>query len=437
MIQLSLFFFLTLLFYKKTMAKIVIFGHEDLSKIKSTLAYRMDEYRNELTKKASEISILIDYFRRLEGAIESDDIVLLHQEMRENFERVPLMWSANEEIVKNFLLDTVHLNMTSSILSEKSNPLDIKTESGHDRNSSTSSSYESVFQILLHVKRDYSPECDKVRDIIYGSMLKSLSDLGEDTRLHSEKRVLVPGAGIGRLALELAHAGYHVTANELSRSMTVVFFNMFNIIESGTIHEYYPNLHLPYSDDWDFAKRLQSSVFPDDGDAVKAWRDSKIDGSLALQHSMFSFFGDDVFRDYFDVVASSFFIDTGNLLKNIAIIAHTLKKDGIWINAGPLHYHGPTIPYSHSEVKRLAVAFGFELLNEEQLETDYSGESSASMKPEIYRFPLTVWRLGNITKRIDLQKVYNVGEKSPFVGEKVNDDITSKTSPFTPNFKLL
>ncbi|KAG7660991.1 uncharacterized protein J8A68_005511 [[Candida] subhashii] len=45
-------------------------------------------------------------------------------------------------------------------------------------------------------------------------------------------------------------------------------------------------------------------------------------------------------KESFDVVVTSFFLDTAsNIIEYIKAISYCLKKDGIWINFGPLLWH--------------------------------------------------------------------------------------------------
>eukprot|EP00752_Nemacystus_decipiens_P004092 g3745.t1 len=114
-------------------------------------------------------------------------------------------------------------------------------------------SYDETHQIFTHILRDWTSEGDSVRAAVYNPLLEALdayigsrrsgerdytagSDVGGgggDNRSGSERdqpeprgsdtpmaNVLIPGAGLGRLAVEVAATGYaSVHANELSTTM--------------------------------------------------------------------------------------------------------------------------------------------------------------------------------------------------------------------------
>ena len=164
-------------------------------------------------------------------------------------------------------------------------------------------------------------------------------------------------------------------------------------------------------DEWDFDKRIHSAAFPS-GDALHLaeWLRAKQGngeghpGSLAVQYGDFlATYGEDSRRNTVDIVVTCFFIDTASsILDYISVIAHVLKTGGVWVNAGPLHYHGLTrIPYAHQQLLRVISALGFEQQGPTvKLEATYCGEEEAFMKPDHYNFPLTVWKL--VHKRDDI-----------------------------------
>lgn len=58
-----------------------------------------------------------------------------------------------------------------------------------------------------------------------------------------------------------------------------------------------------------------------------------------------------VYRDanYWDCVATSFFIDcANNVIEFVEVIYNILKPGGIWVNLGPLLYHFSDVPSENS-----------------------------------------------------------------------------------------
>merc|ERR1711971_301196 len=97
-----------------------------------------------------------------------------------------------------------------SVLFQLSNP------NIRDVNESETHSYDSAAQIWAHLVRDWTVEGRQIRHIIYEWCYQQME-------IYSFKAatVLVPGAGMGRLAYDLSRRGYHVEANEISPSMAV------------------------------------------------------------------------------------------------------------------------------------------------------------------------------------------------------------------------
>ena len=82
-------------------------------------------------------------------------------------------------------------------------------------------------------------------------------------------------------------------------------------------------------------------------------------------------------REEFDCVCSCFFIDTAhNIIEYLRIIHSLLKKNGKWINQGPLLYHfsgsdSLSLELSWEEVKHIIISLGFKIEKEEIVHTRY------------------------------------------------------------------
>ena len=71
---------------------------------------------------------------------------------------------------------------------------------------SSPSSYNSIAQLLTHIGRDWTEMGNNVRKNLYKDNIMQL--LAKYVPKDMFASVLVPGAGLGRLAIELAVAGY-------------------------------------------------------------------------------------------------------------------------------------------------------------------------------------------------------------------------------------
>lgn len=195
---------------------------------------------------------------------------------------------------------------------------------------------------------------------------------------------------------------------------------------AGSATEFFPFLHFELVDEWDFRRRFAPSYFPTRGDtnSILRWirrskcfgkqcssvtktetelfeeecsceEGSEPGGGFSVQYGDFlSAYGEESRRDSFDVVVTCFFLDTfSRIVEPLAVIQHVLRPGGLWVNAGPLHYHNkPSVPYSYAQVERMINALNFTKLSGRTIHSHYHGESANFMKPQVYNFPLSVWK---------------------------------------------
>lgn len=174
-------------------------------------------------------------------------------------------------------------------------------------------------------------------------------------------------------------------------------------------NEFYPFLHFDFIDEWDFRKRMQPSLFPtEDTQSILNWIRSRsiskgeksgttsprADGFTVKYGDFLSSYGIDSTKDSFDVIVTCFFVDTfSNVLEPLLVIQHILKPGGLWLNAGPLHFHGKSkIPYSYVQLERIISLLNFSKIFNRTIRSDYYGDGNISMKPEMYNFPLDIWK---------------------------------------------
>jgi len=216
--------------------------------------------------------------------------------------------------------------------------------------------HTQVVQALKHIVRDWSAGGRHERDAVFPQMLETLADLFP---ARAGRRVLVPGAGLGRLSYELADAGFDVVANEFSPYMVLAQRYVFSLGTGGAPDActFHPNLEW-WSHHRSTESLLRGMRFPDvvPDPAVRA-RVSLVEGDFVtrfLPHE----------RAAFDAVATLFFIDTArNLVDYLETIARVLKPGGVWINLGPLLYGtAPLVELSLDEVLAVAARLGFEFL---------------------------------------------------------------------------
>lgn len=192
-------------------------------------------------------------------------------------------------------------------------------------------------------------------------------------------RVLVPGAGLGRLVFDLCHDGFDTEGNEISYHQLLASNWILNHTAGPQQHVLHPfalhfaNLH---SREQQIRPVLVPDVHP--GMALSSsTTPGHRRGTMSMCASDFtvSYRGQST-RGTFDAVATVFFIDTApNLIRYLEAIHHCLKPHGLWINVGPLLWHvdegkgmdSPPQPSQPSQPSGIAEPGSVELTSEEVL----------------------------------------------------------------------
>lgn len=158
----------------------------------------------------------------------------------------------------------------------------------------------------------------------------------------SKLKVLVPGAGLGRLVLDLCLAGYGVEGNEISYHQLLASSYLLNCTKGVGQHTVYPWVHT-FSNHATRENHLLGYPVPDihPGTAMEAAYERGKVGSMAMCAADFlCLYSDEAHTDMYDAVATVFFLDTApNLLRYLETIYHCLRPGGLLVNFGPLLWH--------------------------------------------------------------------------------------------------
>jgi len=261
-------------------------------------------------------------------------------------------------------------------------------------NESETHSYDSANQIWAHLTRDWTIEGRQIRKKLYNWCYDQLTlyccptfprkkkNVNVDDHHHdkinnksvsSSPTILVPGAGLGRLAYDLYRkGGYHVEANEISPSMAAVASSVLRMMNhtteasSSSSSSFHPYALDPMSNEVDSQRRFDSVTFPD----RQPYTNQHDNGSLS--YTVGDFVGRDD-EDYyqrervgqFDAVVTCFFIDTAtNFYEYVDTIKTLLKPEiGLWVNVGPVQWHHNAILRpSIDEIKDILLMYGWSLL---------------------------------------------------------------------------
>ncbi|CDY19123.1 BnaA04g18630D [Brassica napus] len=265
---------------------------------------------------------------------------------------------------------------------------------------------DKVRCIIRNLVRDWAAEGQRERDQCYKPILDELDSLFPDRQkqryvsLSSAYRVnymicstppscLVPGAGLGRLALEISCLGFISQGNEFSYYMMICSSFILNYAQVPNEWTIYPWIH-------------SNCNSLSDNDQLRPVSIPDIHPASAGITEGFSMCGGDFVEVYnescqagmWDAVVTCFFIDTAhNIIEYIETISKILKDGGVWINLGPLLYHFAdtyghdnemSIELSLEDVKRVASQYGFEIEKERTIETTYTTNPRSMMQNRYY-----------------------------------------------------
>lgn len=187
-------------------------------------------------------------------------------------------------------------------------------------------------------------------------------------------RVLVPGAGLGRMVFELCAAGWTVEGNEISYHQLIASNYVLNFIGGAARHKLYP-WALNFSNHRNRSRQLQAVDIPDLDpvstlEAANAEIHSEVHYSQRMSMTSGDFcvlYREDEYRDAFQAVTTCFFIDTApNLINYVETVKHCLQPGGFWINLGPLlwHFESAPTPAERNKARGRATASSQEVLGE-------------------------------------------------------------------------
>jgi len=219
--------------------------------------------------------------------------------------------------------------------------------------------------IMIQYVREWSDICAQERDTSMGRILKKCEELFPDIDERPNINVLVPGAGLGRLVVELVKRGFRTQGNEFSYHMLLNSSFILNASYCSNNFNICPFIHKQSNN----AKRnfqVRQAYFPDFfpgdislirkehpdipvGDLMSMVAGSFVDlyGPLDLNKLNETYTEDPKavefrrsVRNKFKIIATCFFIDTAsNIIDYLRSIKNCLAVDGYWINFGPLLWH--------------------------------------------------------------------------------------------------
>lgn len=219
------------------------------------------------------------------------------------------------------------------------------------------------------------------RSCTYGKLCELLEQEFASSPLpRGEIKVLVPGAGLGRLAFDIARLGFTCQGNEFSFYMLLMSNFILNRCSEANEFTIHPWIHT-FSNQKSMSSQTQAICIPDilPGNIPEGTDFSMIAGEFL------DVYGDQ--EEEWNAVVTCFFIDTAhNIVDYIETIEKLLKPGGIWINLGPLlyHYEGmdreKSLELTLEEVLDVIKAYGFDVENvDENVRSTYAGNKDSMM----------------------------------------------------------
>jgi len=322
----------------------------------------------------------LEHFRQVLGAIRNykldsgirlkkarDDYRNLqsqHQEILkkhgfvDNLDKIESCVGANQKVLDQIVNDSANLFENSS----RPGPAELNGEA--EARPTQLMDREKVPSTLKQLMRDWSDEGVRERQTCYDPILKELESLFPAGQ-RAGRKVLVPGAGLGRLAFEIAKLGYQCQGNEFSLFMLFAASFVLNKCKAKNTFTIHPWIH-QFANNFNPDDVTKSVKFPDTDPSLHQ------DSNFSMVAGDFlEVYSDPSYRNSQDVVVTCFFMDCAhNILDFIELIHKILRPGGMWINLGPLLYHFADVPKqssiepSYDIVRALIMETGFEFCKE-------------------------------------------------------------------------
>lgn len=232
--------------------------------------------------------------------------------------------------------------------------------------------YDATRQIIAHLVRDWSVHGAPIRKALYSWCVRQVKQYSNH---HTHTSILVPGAGLGRLAWDIANAGDYIVVEAMESSIAmaaaahsiIMAMMHLHLCEKSqhkqptsscyTLHPYAAD---SFSNEIDSEQRYQTVSIPDVENIPDACRFSS-NQNRRLSYTIAEFHPDIMIHNHntYSCVVSCFFIDTAtNIYEYLHTIWDVLVDNGIWINVGPLQWHSNSlIPVSVQELRMILQQF--------------------------------------------------------------------------------
>ena len=256
-----------------------------------------------------------------------------------------------------------------------------------------STDLHQITSALKSACRDWTAIGDLERHQTYNIVVEAVKEY-----LPENAVVCVPGAGLCRLAVEIASSGFRTIANENSLIM-VIFARI--AMKRKRMFRVFPFCHQLSGLD-NFRDALLSAQFPEAVIRERENGEGIVDPVTLLEQErlMLMAGGFELLKDHLanecDAVVTCYFIDVvKNIQDTIEAIYQLLKPSGYWINIGPMLLHDSEDEFFTSaaldDLTLMAQRARFQIIKEDRVETSYIVNPKAHIRT-LYRCKFFVAR---------------------------------------------
>lgn len=254
---------------------------------------------------------------------------------------------------KAFLAPTINSDWVASIVPEKYAHDEYQTYSivmDHMNVQTSQTDMEKARSCVNQFYREWSAEGTIERSRCFDPIVTALEDefaAWSDTQSSLDRcdlKVLVPGAGLGRLVFDVCRAGFSVEGNEISYHELMASSLVLNHTDKVGQFKIAP-FALNCSNHISRTDQFQTVNIPDihPGSELVSAGQSRVPAHERMSMATGDFcvlYSQQEYAEVFDAVATVFFIDTApNIIRYVQAVRNCLKPGGIWINLGPLLWH--------------------------------------------------------------------------------------------------
>lgn len=244
------------------------------------------------------------------------------------------------------------------------------SRSGRARTYVPESDMDKLQSTLKQFVREWGAGGHLERDAAHTPLLKALG-AALPRGAEDGARVLVPGAGLGRLAWEVARLGYRAQASEFSYFMLIAANYVLNGLQQDVANGRKEQFHVhPWVLQTCNVKKRSDQLRGEPVPDVPPWSLPPTAQLSMCAGDFLAVYGEQ--SSCWECVLTCFFIDTAhNLTEYIGLIRNLLVPGGAWVNLGPLLWHFSDIANDYSvdltwdEVRPLILDAGFVIEHEE------------------------------------------------------------------------